>query len=405
MSRAVVIGGGITGTLSALQLRRAGWDVVLLEGQHVGAGSSSRTAAGIRQQFSTRETVVGMRYSVDFYRHWPEIVGGGGEPIQQNGYLFLFDDPELWAAARARVVDQRAWGLEDAEALDAAEVAARFGFVDSEAICGGTWCPSDGFLRPEVVYNDAAACFRAEGGELRQNHEVVGSRSAGGRLTAVETSRGDIEGDVFLDCTNAWTHRLAPLLGATPLPVAALKRYLWFVERGGPMSSAELLAMPLTISPSGAYCRPENSASLMVGWKHEAPDVAGSFTYEDQDGVEPAFSHKSGVDARPFDAWMALAEVLPPIGEFSGISATTAGFYGTTPDHNPFLDRDPRVPNLVRLVGFSGHGAMFGPFTARVAEALCAGEDRGGVELLGQSVALDAFRIGREFGSSEAMVI
>ena len=405
MSRAVVIGGGITGTLSALELRRRGWDVVLLEGQHVGAGSSSCTAAGIRQQFSTRETVFGMRYSVDYYRRWSELVGGGGEPIQQNGYLFLIDDEEAWTSARARVEDQKRWGLSDVEALDPAEVVERFRFVDGDAIQGGTWCPSDGFLRPEVVYNDAAAALRAEGGELRQNAEVTGSCSAGGRLSAVETTKGVVEGDVFLDCTNAWTRRVGALLGATPLPVAALKRYLWFFERGGPMSSAELLAMPLTIAPSGAYCRPENSASLMVGWKHEADDVSSSFSYEDQDGVEAEFSHKSGVDARPYDAWMALAEALPPIGEFAGIAATTAGFYGTTPDHNPFLDLDPAVENLVRLVGFSGHGAMFGPFTARVAVELAEGRNPSSVELFGEPVALDAFRIGRAFSDSESMVI
>ena len=56
-------------------------------------------------------------------------------------------------------------------------------------------------------------------------------------------------------------------------------------------------------------------------------------------------------------------------GEFGGVQATTAGFYAVTPDHNPFLDVDPAVPNLIRLVGFSGHGAMFGPFTAAVARA------------------------------------
>ena len=87
--RVVVIGGGITGTLVAYSLRRAGWDVALLEASHVGAGSSSRTAAGIRQQFSTRETVLGMQYSVQFYSRWLEEVGGSVSPILQNGYLFL----------------------------------------------------------------------------------------------------------------------------------------------------------------------------------------------------------------------------------------------------------------------------------------------------------------------------
>ena len=59
--RAVVIGGGITGTLTGCALLRAGWEVTLIEALHIGAGSSSRTAAGIRQQFSTRESVLGMR--------------------------------------------------------------------------------------------------------------------------------------------------------------------------------------------------------------------------------------------------------------------------------------------------------------------------------------------------------
>ena len=44
--RAVIIGGGITGALTARDLAEAGWQVVMLEGAHIGAGSSSRTAAG-----------------------------------------------------------------------------------------------------------------------------------------------------------------------------------------------------------------------------------------------------------------------------------------------------------------------------------------------------------------------
>ncbi|MCB9794892.1 MAG: FAD-binding oxidoreductase [Alphaproteobacteria bacterium] len=403
---AVLIGGGITGTLSAHALMKAGWAVTVLEGAHVGAGSSSRTAAGIRQQFSTRETVLGMRYAVGVYRDWAEHVGGEVSPIRQSGYLFLFDSEAGFGRAKERVVDQQAWGLTEVEALDAQATAARFDFVDPEAIVGATWCPTDGFLAPEVVYNDAAAAVRAGGGRVVQGAPVTGAAHAGGRLVAVDTPKGRFEADLFLDCTNAWTRRVGHVLGGEPLPVAALKRYLWFVERAGPMSAEALMAMPLTISPSGAYCRPENAGSLLIGWKHDARDEAETFSYEDQDSVEPEFFHKSGADARPFEAWMALAEALPPIAEFAGISATTAGFYGTTPDHNPFLDFDPRVPNLIRLVGFSGHGAMFGPFTAAVAVGLAeAGRSIAHVEVLGEQADLSCFRIGREMGGGEAMVI
>lgn len=403
--RAIVIGAGITGILSAVRLRRAGWEVTVLEARHVGAGSSSRTAAGIRQQFSTPETVLGMRYSVDVYRRFPEEVGGLVVPIVENGYLFLLEGHDAVEAARARVAVQRGVGLHEVELLSADETALRFPFVDASAIAGATFCPSDGFLRPEVVYGEAAVSARSRGVTILQGHPVVAARSASGRLQAVQAGSTWVEGDVFLDCTNAWSPRLARILGATELPISPIKRYLWFLDRGDGMTAQELLNMPMVVTPGGAYCHPENAETLMTGWAHDGraePD----FTDEDQDRIERAFSHTAGVDSRAVEAWVALASYLPPVGDLAGLHATTCGFYGVTPDHNPFLGFDPALSNLVRMVGYSGHGAMFGPFSARVAEALCeAGQDLSSVEVLGQSASLLPFRIGREFHGHEALVI
>ncbi len=403
---AVVIGGGITGTLCAHALLQEGWAVTVLEGEHLGAGSSSRTAAGIRQQFSTRDTVVGMRHSVRFYRDWSAHTGGDQSPIVQRGYLFLHDAPDAWAAARARVADQHSWGLADVEALDADALGERFDWVEPQAVLGGTWCASDGFLRPELIYTDAADACRRDGGAIVLRAPVVEARHAGGRLQAVRTPKGWFGADLFLDCTNAWTRRVGEILGSHPLPVAAFKRYLWFIDRGQAMDAERFMQLPLVIAPGGTYFRPENPSSLMVGWAHEAKDQAGAFTYEDQDVAEEAYYHASGVDARPFHAWMNVADVVPEAMDFAGITATTSGFYGTTPDHNPFLDFDPRIPNLLRLVGFSGHGAMFGPFTALVGAALAeAGARVDQVDVLGTQASIHAFRIGRPYEHHEAMVI
>ena len=143
----------------------------------------------------------------------------------------------------------------------------------------------------------------------------------------------------------------------------------------------------------------------MVGWAHKA-DSEPSFDYEDQDLIEADFSHDSGIDSRAFEAWEAIAEVLPPIAEFNGVSATTSGYYGTTPDHNPFLCYDPYRTNLIRLVGFSGHGAMFGPFTALVGLKLAqAGTNIDSVETHLGPVSLETFAIDREFKHAEDLVI
>lgn len=401
----VVVGGGVTGVLTARELCLAGWDVTLLEGEHIGSGSSSRTAAGIRQQFSTEGTVRGMRYAVDFYRRFQEETEGNAPCIVQNGYLFLHDDEARWERAREVVALQQRAGLAEVEALSAAELTARFGWVDGDAIVGGTWCPTDGFLLPHVVYNDGARRVRELGGTIRQRAPVTGAQVEGDRIVAVETPKGPVSADLFVDCTNAWTARTGRILGAEPLPVAPLKRYLWFLGRDGAMTAETLAGLPLTICPDGTYVKPESGELLQMGRKHDTPPEP-DFTYDDQDTIEPAYAHTGDLEALPFELWARVAEVLPAVGEFAGIQYTTAGFYGTTPDHNPFLGFDPRRRNLIRLVGFSGHGAMMAPFTARIGAALAeAGRDVETLDLEGASIELGGFRIGRAFEEAEEMVI
>ncbi len=405
---AVVIGAGITGGLVACRLQAAGWQVTVLEGAHVGAGSSSRTAAGIRQQFSTPETVVGMRYSVDFYRRFPELVGGTEVPIVQNGYLFLHAHQEAWQAACARVEMQRAFGLTEVNALESQDLVARFPWIEPLAVLGGTFCPTDGFLHPQTVYNEAIAAAQRLGATVQVGTPVIGADHAGDRVTALVTPNGRVEADLVIDCTNAFDAALQGRLGFTKLPISPLKRYLWFVQRDGSVFGGEegertFSAMPLVISPSGAYCRPENANSLLCGWAHDTPAEPG-FSYDDQDRIEPAFFHKSGTDTLGFQTWATLAEAIPGIGEFAGISATTCGYYGTTPDHNPFIDRDPALSNVIRAAGYSGHGAMFGPFSALLVEALARHGRPPSVSVLERDIPLGAFQIGREF-HHEAMVL
>ncbi len=399
------MGGGITGILTARELLLSGWEVTLLEAQHVGSGSSSRTAAGIRQQFSTPGTVRGMRYAVDFYEAFADEVEGGQSPIVQNGYLFLHAEPQAWAEAKRIMAVQRSAGLAEVEALESDDLIQRFPWVSRDAAIGATYCPTDGFLLPHLVYNEGARRVRELGGTIVQLAPVTGAEVVGDRIVSVQTPKGRFAGDLFFDCTNVWTRRLSAVLGAVELQVDPLKRYLWFIDRDGPMTAQTLGSMPLTITPGGIYCRPENPQTLLMGKKHDTrPEL--DFTYEDQDLIEPDFGHTSGVDAVPFELWMELAAALPDVGEFGGISATTCGYYGSTPDHNPFLGYDPQRANLVHLVGFSGHGAMMGPFTARVGCELAeAGHDLDHMDLEGVEVPLDAFHVGRDHHHAEAMVI
>ncbi len=400
--RAVVIGAGITGVLVARALRADGWAVTLLDTHHPGAGSSSRTAAGCRQQFSTPSTVRGMRHAMAAYDALGEEIGT--PVLKRHGYLFLVG-PGGRAAAEARVAVQREAGLADVRWVDVDAIAEIGPAVDPARVEGGTWCPSDGFLLPQLVYQEGTRLLRQAGGEVRARAEVVSGTTVGGRLTAVHTVHGPVEGDLFVDATNAWTGRLTQRLQATPLPVQATTRYLWFLARGEAASADDLVRWPMVISPSGTYVRPENRDTLLMG-RAVGDAVEDGDLERAQDAVPTQYAHDGGLETAPVSAWMDLAEAMPDLGALGGLTATAGGLYAITPDHNPFLGFDPAIGNLIRLVGFSGHGAMFGPFTAVVGAALAAaGKDLPGITLPEGYVDLQAFHLGRDAAAAESMVI
>ena len=124
--RVAVIGGGVTGALTAARLAQRGFEVVVFEKAAIGNGSSSRSMAGIRAQFGVEETIVGMLFSKWWYVHFHDIMQTPSQArqavIKQNGYLFLYDNPnaadaapeavEHWRRAQETVQRQQDLGVD-----------------------------------------------------------------------------------------------------------------------------------------------------------------------------------------------------------------------------------------------------------------------------------------------------
>ncbi len=409
--RVVVIGGGVTGTLSAWELARAGHQVTLLEARALGNGASSRSAACIRQQFTTPSTVRGMRYCVKFYENWHQLIGGNQLPLEQNGYLFLYDlrtDPDT---LRQRVTMQRRVGLAEVEFLSRDELAERFQYIETTGLVGATWCPTDGFLHPDLVYHGAAKAAEDLGARIVCGAEVVSADTRSNRLIRVTTEKGEtFEGDIFINATNIWAPAMSRMCGGSHLPVTAWRRYLYFLPGMGDKDEFGLNAgnthtLPMIITPRDCYCRPEGHARLMIGWAHiTVPEIP---TFENQDTIEPGFGCTDyqglgGAIRKELEAY------IPAITEMRKVTAVSTGFYDVSPDHNPIIGFDPKIENLLHATGFSGHGLMHAPFTGLiVANLVAARRDLTRLDLplgLGE-VDLKTFAIKREFRESEAMVL
>src|SRR5712692_5577776 len=73
----LVVGGGVMGTSIAWSLarRRAG-QVVVLEKSFLGAGSSGKSGAIIRQHYSNRLTAAMAQKGLRIFEHFEDVVGG-----------------------------------------------------------------------------------------------------------------------------------------------------------------------------------------------------------------------------------------------------------------------------------------------------------------------------------------
>jgi sarcosine oxidase, subunit beta len=424
----IIIGGGATGALTAVRLAERGFRVTVLEKAQPGHGSSSRSAAGIRAQFSTEETVVGMQYSEWWYSNFHNLLHSPADirqqpVIRQNGYLFLYEAPDAaapawqphrrheaaltWQHAQEAAKMQQRLGL-PVEVLTPQIVEERWPYLVADRLIGATWCPTDGFLLPHMIYNEGLRYAQELGVQIQQHTEVLGAMLCADRITALVTSRGTIEADWFVNATNAWAARLSPRIGGMSLPVSPLKRYLYFLKPSQPiMDAAAWQQLPMFVygvgSHRGAHSRPEHDL-LMLAWAHET-EPASHFSDADQDRIDPPFRHDNGIDNYGYAILAQVEDFSPLLANVGGLTATTCGFYGTTPDAIPLIGRDAHQQNLIHAVGFSGHGLMHAPITALLVEALLSDDvDHGRVRIPAPfdhaTIDLSTFDPGRVFDHS-----
>lgn len=368
-AQVVIIGAGVIGSSIAYHLAIRGCtDVLILEKEEAEiSGSTARSAAGVRHQFSNTTNILLSRHSIEKLRVFDEEVGGHAE-LHQVGYLFLVNDPVTWQEYQRNVVLQRELGVR-VELLTPEEAARFVPRMRIDDLLGATFGPDDGYCDP---YGIALGYLRAAqrlGVRLQRASQVTGFDCVAGQVVGVQTSQGPVACTTVVNAAGPWAGEVAALAGLD-VPVRPYRRNIYmttpFPQIPGPI--------PLTVDVgSGFYMRHEGAGILMGKSNLDEPS-----------------SFNQTVDWDWLDHVLEVGLARFPLLEEAGLAESQcwAGLYEITPDHNPILGYHPDLPGYLDASGFSGHGIMHAPATGMlIAEEILDGR--------AQTINIDELRINR----------
>lgn len=355
-----MVGAGVVGASVAYHLAaRGARDVVVLDrAPGPGAGSTGRATGGFRVQFASAVNVRLSLLAREKLRRFAAETGGDCGYVAA-GYLWVATSAAELAELRAALAVQRASGVADAREVGADEIAALNPALRRAGIAGGTYCASDGFIRPLGILAGYRAAAERLGARFVWDAPVSGlRRGPGGRIEAVRTARDEIVVEHVVNAAGAWAAGLARL-AEVELPVAPLRRQVAVTVPTDALPDT----MPMTIfAGDGFHLRVRDGRVLLL-----LPSPGGADPFDD--AVEPAWVDAVTHVAR--DRVPGLANV--PIDR----AACWGGLYEMSPDGHAVVGAAPDLPNLYFANGSSGHGVMHAPALGQlVAELILDGEAR-----------------------------
>jgi FAD-dependent oxidoreductase domain-containing protein 1 len=148
---------------------------------------------------------------------------------------------------------------------------------------------------------------------------------------------------------------IAGMIGVD-LPVRPRKRIVYVFDCRDKPERA-----PLTIDPTGVWCRPEG-ANFIGGISPPEQDDPDATDFE--------------IDYRLYEdvVWPTLAHRIPAFEAIKLVRAWVGHYDYNTLDQNAVIGRHPELTNFIFANGFSGHGLQQSPAAGRaVAELISRG--------------------------------
>jgi len=355
----VIVGGGVMGVSIAYALaRRRVGQIVLLEKSFLGAGSSGKSGAIIRQHYSNRLTASMAQKSLRVFEHFEDVVGG--PPVFTHTGMVIVVNERDRAGLDANLAMQRELGI-DVRLVTHQELTD----IDRNAHLAedelAAFEADAGYVEAVQVVSSYAESATREGADIRQGVEVKNLVLQGGKVAGVDTNEGRYECRTLVLATGPWAAQLGREAGiqlpvqACRTQVALFRRPTHFGRRG-PVYGDFV---------QGLYFKPTHGEMLHAG------SIAGE---EINNPVDPNDYDESADGGWLPQVRQRLSRRYPAMNRGYGRGGYGA-LYAITPDWHPILDRCPGVEGVYCAVGFSGHGFKMSPIVGQLmAELIVDGQ-------------------------------
>ena len=382
---AVVIGAGIIGASTAHFLTRLGYgDVVLVDKGTVCGGSTQYSAAHIRQHY-TNEVAIRLAVRAAGMFANSEEAFGGPTGFTPRGYMVIAP-PEEAQALREVVPIQQRFGVQTT-LLTPDEVVRRWPELELEGVELACFEETSGYADPVLTVQTLVETARRQGLHVHEGCEVLAVQTAGGKVTGVVTTEGEVATGVVVNACGPWGDRIGRMVGIE-YPLRFSREHEAVFD--APDGFGEIPVM--SDVQQRVYFRNYDGGKVLVGqgWpKHVEPadpeDYDDGVTQEALDFMVPRLLRRLP----------ALRERLSRPGHGGAFVTGYSGVYDITDDWYPIVGEES-IGGFYSAFGGSGHCFKIGPTIGESLAATIAGAE---VPVDISSLSGRRFAEGRTFSS------
>ena len=388
---AAIVGAGVIGCSIAIELRRRGFDVTVIDRNGEAGHGSTSASCGIVRRFYSQPGMIAMAHeALAVWADWAGYLGPVDEDLavlHQPGVLFIV--PRADDSIRTLLAEMQRIGIK-AKFLSAGEVRDRFPYLDTAShfparpvsdpsfldpgnrpIAGAIFEEDSGYVvSPGVATSNLRRAGEREGVRFLLNQEVKAIRAASPRHFRIETAgHHSIECDVVVNAAGPHSGVVNRMANATlPLETRPLRREVHVLANplyGRPRGDSLPVVGDLD---GGVYFRPESGGrDIVVGSTDPDCDTRDFVT-------DPDHYDESITDLYRERQCLRLMQRFPDVrlGRPRGIASL---YDVTVRDWYPIADKTD-VPGYYVCIGTSGSCFKTAPVLGSLmAELIQSGED------------------------------